>query len=111
MDITVTKQENMDIVALKGNFDISASDLFDAQMTSLIDGGSDRIILDLADVPFIASTGLRMVLKTAQSIKEKNGILRVCGVNSTVMEVFKMTGFDTILTILDTREDALEAMT
>lgn len=110
MDITINVQGNVNQVNLKGNFDISASQQFDDKLTSLINDGANRIILDFSEVPFVASTGLRVLLKTAQRLKDENGLLRICGVNETVMEVFKMTSFDTILAIFDTKEEAMDGM-
>ena len=110
MDITINAQGNVNQVDLKGNFDIAASQHFDEKLTSLINSGANRILLDFSEVSFVASTGLRMILKTAQRLKDENGQFRICGVNDTVMEVFKMTGFDTILAIFNTREEALDGM-
>lgn len=110
MDINVNSEGNVTIVALNGNFDISASQRYDDQLTSLINDGAKQVILDFSEVAFVASTGLRMILKTAQRLKDESGQLRICGVNDTVMEVFKMTGFDTILVIFNTREEALDGL-
>ena len=110
MDITVNTEGNVNLVALKGNFDISASQQFDEKLTSLIKDGANRIIMDFTGVMFVASTGLRMILKTAQQLKDEKGLLHICCVNNTVMEVFKMTGFDTILSIFDSKENAMVGM-
>lgn len=51
-----------------------------------------------------------MILKAAQTMKVQSGQLRICCVNDTVMEVFQMTGFDTILSIFDTVDAAMEGV-
>ena len=110
MDITTSSQGTIKLVNLKGNFDISASQPFDEKLTALIDEGAKKIILDFSELIFVASTGLRMLLKTAQRLKDEKGLLHICCVNKTVMEVFEMTGFDTILSIFDSKENALVGM-
>lgn len=107
MDITVSKEGRASIVNMNGNFDIASSAPFDEQLTALVDAGETRVLLDFSNVSFIASTGLRMLLKTAQRIKDEGGLLHLCCINETVQEVFAMTGFDTILSIFETREQAL----
>lgn len=107
MDITIDKEGQASIVDMNGNFDIASSVPFDEQLTALIDAGEKRILLDFSHVSFIASTGLRMLLKTAQRVKDEGGLLHLCCTNETVQEVFAMTGFDTILSIFGTREQAL----
>jgi anti-anti-sigma factor len=76
----------------------------------LIEGGARSVLLDFSAVPFVTSTGLRMILKAAQTMKVQSGQLRICCVNDTVMEVFQMTGFDTILSIFDTVDAAMEGL-
>lgn len=107
MDITVSKDGRASIVNMSGNFDIASSVPFDEQLTTLMDAGETRILLDFTQVSFIASTGLRMLLKTAQRVKDEGGLLHLCCINETVQEVFAMTGFDTILSIFETKEQAL----
>lgn len=107
MDITVSKDGRASIVNMSGNFDIASSAPFDEQLTTLMDAGETRILLDFTQVSFIASTGLRMLLKTAQRAKDEGGLLHLCCINETVQEVFAMTGFDTILSIFETKEQAL----
>ena len=110
MNITVNVEGDFNLVSLEGNLDISASEQFDSELTTLIDGGARKVVLDFSGVKFVASTGLRMILKAAQNMKTENGLLQICCVNETVMEVFQMTGFDTILAISDTVETAKGAM-
>jgi anti-anti-sigma factor len=110
MNITVNVEGDVNLVSLEGNLDISASEQFDSELGSQIDGGARKIILDFSGVKFVASTGLRMILKAAQRMKAENGLLHICCVNETVMEVFQMTGFDTILAISDTVETAKGGM-
>lgn len=107
MDIIVSKTGRASVVALKGNFDIASANPFDEQLMTLLDAGEKWILLDFSDVSFIASTGLRMLLKTAQRIKDDGGAFHICCVNEMVQEVFVMTGFDTILSIFETKELAL----
>ena len=107
MDITVTKKGRAIIVNMNGNFDIASSTLFKEQLTALMDAGETRILLDFSHVSFIVSTGLAMLLKTAQRIKDEDGLLHICCINETVHEVITVTNFDKILTIFKTKELAL----
>ena len=60
--------------------------------------GVKKLVLDFKDVAYVSSAGLRVILK-AQKLMSRNGNMKVIGVNSTVMEVFEITGFTDILTI------------
>ena len=107
MDITVTEKGRAIIVNMNGNFDIASSAPFYEQLAELMDAGETRILLDFSQVSFIVSTGLAMLLKTAQRINDDDGLLHICCINETVHEVITMTNFDMILTIFKTKELAL----
>jgi len=108
MDITSSKEGRARIVKLKGDFDIASSTSFDERVNAFMDQGDKCILLDFSEVSFIASTGLRMLLKMAQRSKDEGGKLHICCINDVVRDVFSMTGFDTILLIFDTKELALK---
>ncbi|MCD7836898.1 MAG: STAS domain-containing protein [Lachnospiraceae bacterium] len=55
--------------------------------------------LDLEDLEYVSSAGLRVLLAASKRMKAKGGAMTVYHVNDEVMEVFKITGFDEILDI------------
>ncbi|MFR1477551.1 MAG: STAS domain-containing protein [Hydrogeniiclostridium mannosilyticum] len=52
----------------------------------------------MKDLVYLSSAGLRVIL-AAQKRMNKQGSMKVCHVNETIMEVFEVTGFSDILTI------------
>ena len=60
--------------------------------------GVTELILDLKDMSYTSSAGLRVILK-AQKLMNQQGSMKVTGVQNDVLEVFDMTGFSDILTI------------
>lgn len=108
MDIRVNQEGAVKVVEMSGNFDIANAEVFDKEISGLMDSGAKIILLDFSDVSYIASTGLRMLLKSAQRSKDESGNFGLCCVNDSVKEVFTMTGFDTILNLFETKEQALE---
>ena len=59
----------------------------------------DRVILNFAGLKYISSAGLRLLLKTHQTMRKKNGELVLTHVNKMVMEVLEMTGFAGLLSV------------
>ena len=60
--------------------------------------GVKELIIDLTELSYISSAGLRIILKTQKTMSVQ-GCMKVTGVNDMIMEVFEITGFADILTI------------
>lgn len=59
---------------------------------------ANTLTMDFQDLEYISSAGLRVLL-SAQKIMQKKGGMKLTSVNSTIMEIFEVTGFSDILTI------------
>ncbi len=110
MEINAAKENDILVVGLDGNFDIASAAPAESKLTELLDGGELKVLLDFSQVPYIASSGLRVLLKVAQRLKSDGGKFGLCSVNDTVGEVLVMTGFDKILSIYESKEKALESL-
>lgn len=88
----------MTTIAVDYNLDVAGAgklevELLHAQPT---DGW---VIVDLSKVKFVASSGLRVLLKTAQRLSREKAELKVTGANPQVREVFAISGFDRLITV------------
>ena len=66
-----------------------------------------RVLLDLADVQYVSSAGLRVMLKAAKIAKVTGHELVLAGLAAPVYEVFQVIGFDSLFRILPSRAAAL----
>jgi anti-sigma B factor antagonist len=73
----------------------------------LMAGGQKNLILDMSDVAYISSSGLRVLMVALKATRAAQGNTRLVGVNRTVREVIKMTGFDTLFQIYPDIDSAL----
>jgi anti-sigma B factor antagonist len=81
-----------------GRLDTTTAPEVESDLTESI-VGIKELVLDLGDVAYISSAGLRVILKV-QKLMKSHGGMKVTGVNATVMEVFEITGFTDFLTIV-----------
>ena len=78
------------------------------QLKELVDRrGHRRIILDLANVQFLASSALGMLVSLQQKIAYHKGRLVICNLRKNLHQVFKFAKLDGAFTICDTGDDAL----
>jgi anti-anti-sigma factor len=99
-------QEEFQAVRLSGRLDASTGPAQEALILSVIDGGVRKLLLDCADLQYVSSAGLRVVLAVVKRMKAVNGQLALCAPSEPVAEVFKISGYDTILEIFPDREAA-----
>ncbi|QHQ63820.1 anti-sigma factor antagonist [Anaerocolumna sedimenticola] len=84
-------------VELIGRLDTTTAPQLEAELKTSLNG-VDSLIMDFAELEYISSAGLRVLL-SAQKVMNKQGKMVVRHVNETIFEVFEVTGFIDILTI------------
>lgn len=93
-----TKQEGGKLtIGLEGRLDTSSAPQLEGMLKEALRGVTD-LEMDFADLAYISSAGLRVLL-SAMKVMKKQGSMVVRNVNETVMEVFEITGFADMLTI------------
>ena len=82
------------ILKISGRLDTQTAPELEKTMEDMED--CKELILDMAELEYISSAGLRVILK-AQKLMNTKGEMKLTGVNESVMEVFEITGFSDIL--------------
>jgi len=97
--MTITKAANGAelTLAIAGRIDANTAPQLEKELSASLDGVTS-LTLDLKDLAYISSAGLRVLL-VAQKRMMKQGAMRVINVCEAVLDVFEMTGFSDILTI------------
>ncbi|MGD9781816.1 MAG: STAS domain-containing protein [Kiritimatiellia bacterium] len=110
MELSVEKQNQTAIVAARGRLDAAGAPLLETRCKALILEGSNRLLLDLAQVEYVSSAGLRSLLVLAKAVKSAGGALALCGLVPAVRDVMTISGFDNILPLAADRAAALELL-
>lgn len=95
-------------VRIKGRLDAVSSPEAEKKVFELINSGNHKVILELAGVSYVSSAGMRMLLATTKKIRSLSGKLCICSMSTNVLDVLKMSGFDHILELYGTEEEALK---
>ena len=97
MEITIKHEDKM-IVALSGRLDTVTS----VEFTDRVNKEEIKepvVIVDMKDLEYISSAGLRALLALKKSLVASNKELEIHNLNAICQEVFKVTGFSNILTV------------
>ena len=106
MDIRKAEQDGVTIVSMGGRLDAAGSPEVEAFCRGLMDAGEVRQLLDMTEVEYISSAGLRSLLVVAKQIKAAGGVLVLCSLAPMVREVMEISGFDKILVLAADRDAA-----
>ena len=97
--MTINKEKTSDAltVSLKGRLDTTTAPQLEKELKPELPG-IRKLVLDLTDLTYISSAGLRVLL-SSQKIMNKQGEMIVRGAGEDVMDIFEITGFTNILNI------------
>ena len=97
MTISKTMDGKELTIALEGRLDTMTAPELEAELNGAL-SGANSLVFDFAQLSYISSAGLRVLLSTHKALMGKGG-MKVRNVNDVVQEVFDVTGFSDILTI------------
>lgn len=94
------------ILAITGRVDSATSKTIDAELTKLIPA-EKKVVLDLKDVEFLSSAGVRAIVKALKTAKKSRGGLKVASIPDHIAEVLQTLG---MMELMETYPSADEAV-
>ena len=108
MKVTSRIRDGVMIVSVLGRVFLPRTDVLAAWLqTEIGDRWDGPVLIDFTHVKYINSAGLREILLLARRIAEHNGRFALCGLGEEVARAFTVVGFDRILDIHDSVDEAL----
>ena len=108
MEITLSQKNQFNVLAVSGRLDALTAPAFELEVRKLLDAGACSVIVDLTDLVFVSSAGLRGILTLAKSLRAVSGEVRFAGLQPAVQEVFAISGFTSLFTLYPTVAEAAE---
>lgn len=84
---------------LTGRLDGTNAEKYDLEISTLLNTAHQSFSIDLSELTYISSLGLRVFLKAAKALKQQNKKLILCKPNQDILEILLMSGFDQIIEI------------
>lgn len=110
MDIASEHHENCLVVAVKEQrIDAAVAVEFKDAMRQMLEGSTGRVVLDLAEVDSIDSSGLGAIVAVMKQLGADRK-LELASLSDKVRTVFRLTRMDAVMTIHDAKDDALSAL-
>ncbi len=108
MELRVSKHNAVTIAEVDGRIDGMTAKEFEEKMTAAIPEGGGPMVCDLAAVSYVSSAGLRAILVIAKRFSKDGNFFSVCGHSGPVAEVLRISGFEKIIPMHESRAVALE---
>ena len=100
MEVIINEQEGKTLEELNGRIDTTNADQFQQEVKPLMEGKQNDIDIDCSGMTYTSSQGLRTFLLLQKSVNARGGKMVLRNMNPMVKEVFDITGFSNIITIL-----------
>jgi anti-anti-sigma factor len=110
MDIAINNDMGFTAFTVTGRVDTMTSPELEKKTGEWMDEGGTRLVIDMGGVDYISSAGLRIFLYTAKKLKARDGRFCLIRLRQTVMAVFRIAGFNAIIPIFESMEDAKKTM-
>ena len=105
---TNTYDQTVATIKIAGRFDAHQVTQVQQEVDSLLAGGARYIIIDLADVNFVDSSALAVMVRGMKRCRERGGELLLCAMRQPVRIIFELTRMDRAFRIFE-NEDAARA--
>jgi len=110
MNINGKHENGRVIVTVEGRMDAVSAPAFDKKCEEWIAADAVVFVLDFAGLEYISSAGLRSLLVLGKKLSAKKGKVVIASLKDVVREVFTISGFGTIFTIVESVDAALRQL-
>lgn len=110
LDVEASREETAGVIALRGEIDVYTAPLLRQKIVDLVDEGATNLVVDMADVDFLDSTGLGVLVEGLKRVKARGGNLALVASQDKILKIFDITGLNKAFPIHATRAEALEGI-
>jgi len=98
MDIKIIENDKKFIFEIGGRLDSNTAPELEGKVKEIFDK-ADSLIFDFADLEYISSAGLRVLLASHKKISSANGTMKILNANDSIKDIFNITGMINIFNV------------
>jgi anti-sigma B factor antagonist len=110
MELVEAKQNGVVILGVQGRLDASNADTVEQRLLALIAAGERRLVIDCAQLDYISSAGLRVLLVAAKRLTATGGNIVVAALKEPIKEIFDIAGFAALFRVYRSQDEAAAAL-
>jgi anti-sigma B factor antagonist len=97
------------VVEVVGEIDVYTAPKLREQLTELVDSGRYDIVVDMAGVEFLDSTGLGVLVGGLKRVRMHDGAIRLVCTQERILKIFRITGLTKVFPIYGSADEAVSA--
>jgi anti-anti-sigma factor len=97
--------ERLSVVALAGELDLACAPELSRALADLAGTGCDRVVVELSELSFIDSTGIKALIAAARAMEEEGGALTLSAPTPNVARVFEIVKLSDVIPIEEGRDN------
>ena len=109
MKIEARNVDDVLVVDMSGTLDSTSSGEAGDRIVDIAKGEHRKVLLNLENVDYVSSAGLRVILRGAKLLQVNRGELKICNANTLVKSVLETSGFNSLIKVYNTEQDACSA--
>ena len=94
------------VIAVRGEIDLFTAPEFKQRVAAPIDAGRRHVVVDLTNTTFIDSSSLGVLIGAHRRLRRNGGALVIVCSHEAILKTFRITGLDSVFTIVGTLADA-----
>lgn len=110
INITKESEHGIYIIKVEGDVDASSSIHLDKAINEAVEKGQKNIVIDCSELQYISSAGLGVFMSYIQDFEDSGSKFVLFGLSEKVANVFEILGLDQLLSIVDTKDQAISLM-
>jgi len=110
MKIEEKREAEAVVLSIQGRLDHEGTLIFDRHISNLIAAGERSLVVDFHGVDFLASMGIRALIRPYQALAQQGGKIAVANLSESVRTVFRIAGIEKAVPIYDSVEAAVAAI-
>ena len=110
MDIDTERKEGVLILKPRGRIDSANAHDFQQSLTAAVGDRQSAVVADFEGISYMSSAGLRSILIVAKALRQRGAKFALCSMTPVITDVFTISGFSKVITVLDSQAEALAHM-
>ena len=109
MQINTRESYEVLVVDIEGRLDTTTSGYGYDEMVRIAKGGNKKIVVNLKELEYVSSAGLRVLLTAAKLVQASGGQIKFCQPSDLVKQTLAVSGFNSLLSVYGSEGEAIKS--